>query len=156
MRRLAAAAARPRRALFRRPLTDRGSGAIVVVFFALVVLGLAAFVVDGGLSIAQRERAADIAEQAARYAVQDLDEEALRAGVTPVPVNIGNCANRVAEYAASVELTSASVSRSSCTPLAANRVLVDIEVTYRPVFSGMFYSRPLTVSGTATAEARTG
>ncbi|MQS08204.1 TadE/TadG family type IV pilus assembly protein, partial [Streptomyces alkaliphilus] len=63
----------------RADRADRGSGAIIAVFFAVVVLGLAAFIVDGGMAIAQRERAMDIAEQAARYAAQDLDEETLRA-----------------------------------------------------------------------------
>ena len=54
-------------------LDDRGSGAGAVIIFALVFLSLAAFVIDGGMSISKRERAADIAEQAARYAAQDID-----------------------------------------------------------------------------------
>jgi Flp pilus assembly protein TadG len=46
-------------------LDDRGSGAGAVIIFTLVFLSLSAFVIDGGLSISKRERAADIAEQAA-------------------------------------------------------------------------------------------
>lgn len=61
----------------RTRLDDRGSGAGAVIIFALVFLSLSAFVIDGGMSISKRERAADIAEQAARYAAQDIDREAL-------------------------------------------------------------------------------
>lgn len=137
---------------------DRGSGAIVVVFFALIVLGLAAFVVDGGLSIAQRERAADIAEQAARYAAQDLDEEAIREeGAVGAPINYGNCATRVAEYAAEVGMNAPDIAASACVPPTnATQVTVRIRLTYRPVFAGILYDQPLTVSATATAETLTG
>lgn len=68
-----------RRRLRGLPLADRGSGAAAVIIFAIVFMALAAFVVDGGLSISKRERAADIAEQAARYAAQDINIEQLRA-----------------------------------------------------------------------------
>ncbi|SOD65826.1 Putative Flp pilus-assembly TadE/G-like [Streptomyces zhaozhouensis] len=135
---------------------DRGSGAVVVIFFAVVVLALAAFVVDGGLSIAQRERAADIAEQAARYAAQDLDEAALREGVGPAPINFGNCAVRVAEYAESVGMDAADIAAAECSEAAENQVTVRIRLTYRPVFTGIVYDRPLTVWGEATAEAQVG
>lgn len=136
---------------------DRGSGAIIVVFFAVVVLGLAAFVVDGGLSVAQRERAADIAEQAARYAAQDLDEEALREGdATGAPINYGNCASRVADYVAQVSEGPGDVSSYGCDTATAQRVTVRIQLSYQPVFIGFFYDQPLTVEATATAEAHTG
>lgn len=134
--------------------SDRGSGAVLVIFFAIVVLALAAFVVDGGLAIHQRERAADIAEQAARYAAQDLDEEALREGLGNAPINFGNCANRVAEYAASVDMNAADIAASACSQASVDRVTVQIRLTYRPVFTGFFFDRPLEVWGTATAEAQ--
>jgi Flp pilus assembly protein TadG len=128
------------------------------VFFALVVLGLAAFVVDGGLAISQRERAMDIAEQAARYAAQDLDEAALREGQRPAPINFGNCENRIAEYAESVGMSADDIAASYCDDAgtAVNQVTVRIRLTYRPVFSGILFSEPLQVWGEATAEAQTG
>lgn len=141
----------------RQRLTDRGSGAIAVVLFALVVLTLAAFIVDGGLAISQRERAMDIAEQAARYAAQDLDEDALRGEGSLAPIDFGNCENRVAEYADSVGMGAADISASYCEREAAvNQVTVHIRLTYEPVFSGVLYSEPLQVWGEATAEAQTG
>lgn len=134
---------------------DRGSGAGAVILFALVFLALAAFVVDGGMSISQRERAADIAEQAARYAAMDIDLEALREG-EEAPINYENCGQRVADYANQAGLTGADVAASGCTTATADLVEVRIRVTYRPVLTGMFYTGPIEVHGTAAAENQTG
>lgn len=142
---------------------DRGSAAIIVVVFALTLLVLAGFVVDGGLAIANKERAQDIAEQAARYAAQDLDEDELRnrpegGPGSPAPINHAGCEARVADFVASIELTSASIVGTSggrCERLADNRLAVTITVRYEPVFSS-FFSSSFNVSGRAEAEAQTG
>ncbi|MGP3971012.1 TadE/TadG family type IV pilus assembly protein [Streptomyces sp. 6N223] len=142
----------------RRLRNDRGSGAIAVVLFALVVLALAAFVVDSGMAISQRERAMDYAEQAARYAAQDIDVEALREEGPPAPINFGNCEQNIAEYANEIGLSDADVQASYCISgeTQANQVTVRIRVTYTPIFTGMLYDGPLEVWGEATAEAQTG
>jgi Flp pilus assembly protein TadG len=57
---------------------DRGTVAMFTSIFALFVLMLAGLLVDGGLTIHARQRAADIAEQAARAAADDIDENYLR------------------------------------------------------------------------------
>lgn len=144
--------------LRRRLRDDRGSGAAAAVIFALVFLVLAAFVVDGGLSIAKRERAADIAEQAARYAAMDIDEEALRDDAQPAaaPINHRNCPARVARYAREAGLSAADVAASGCTQASPQQVTVRITLTYEPVFLGLFYSSAFTVHGTATAVNETG
>lgn len=46
--------------------------------FALFVLALAGLLVDGGLAIHARQRAADIAEQGARAAADEVDQDLLR------------------------------------------------------------------------------
>ncbi|MFG7945854.1 MULTISPECIES: pilus assembly protein TadG-related protein [Streptomyces] len=136
---------------------ERGSGAGAVLVFALLFLVLAAFVVDGGLSISQRERAADIAEQAARYAAQDIDEEQLRVSQgRNAPINYENCAQRVAVFARQSGLSAADVAASGCTAASPQQVEVRIRLTYRPVLTGLFYSAPVTVHGTAKAESVTG
>jgi Flp pilus assembly protein TadG len=61
-----------------RPGGDRGTVAVFTSIFALFVLMLAGLLVDGGLTIHARQRAADIAEQAARAAADDIDENYLR------------------------------------------------------------------------------
>lgn len=57
---------------------DQGTMAMFTAIFALFVILLAGLLVDGGSAIHARERAADIAEQAARAAADDLDEPYLR------------------------------------------------------------------------------
>lgn len=62
----------------RRPGGDRGTVAMFTTIFAVFVLALAGLLVDGGLTIHARQRAADIAEQAARAAADDIDVNYLR------------------------------------------------------------------------------
>jgi Putative Flp pilus-assembly TadE/G-like len=137
---------------------DRGSGAAAVLIFAVVFMGLAAFVVDGGLSISKRERAADIAEQAARYAAQDIDQEALRgaAGGTKPVIVTADCDGRVREFARRSGLDEADVRASYCTLARADRVEVSVQFTYQPMLTGFFYDHDVVVHGTAAAELATG
>lgn len=58
---------------------DGGSVSMFTVIFAFFVIVLAGLLVDGGLAIHARQRAADIAEQAARAAADDIDVAHLRA-----------------------------------------------------------------------------
>ncbi len=134
---------------------DRGSGAAAVIIFASLFMVLAAFVIDGGLSISQRERAADIAEQAARYAAEDIDQGALRNNGTVV-INYANCAARVRQFAQQSGLSGPDVAASGCTDAAADHVQVEIRLTYRPVLTGLFYNAPIEVHGTAKAVPLTG
>jgi hypothetical protein len=60
--------------------SDRGSVTLWLVVFAFTVLVLLGFVVDGGQYMNGRERAADIAQQAARAAADDLQTGSLRSG----------------------------------------------------------------------------
>lgn len=141
----------------RSRMSDRGSGAGAVIIFALVFLALSAFVIDGGLSISKRERAADIAEQAARYAAQDIDREALyndEGG--PAPINYGNCDARVKAFAREMSMTGTDIAASHCVAADADQVQVDIQLTYSPVFTGMFYGGSVVVHGRAVARNEVG
>ena len=136
---------------------DRGSGAAAVLIFALVFMTLAGFVVDGGLSISQRERAADIAEQAARYAAEDIDVEALRnatGDVQPV-INYQNCNARVQEYIGLINVKGTDVVASCTGNSGPQRVEVVVQLSYKPVLTGFFYKKDLTAKGKAAAEAVT-
>ncbi|MEV6313645.1 pilus assembly protein TadG-related protein [Streptomyces sp. NPDC051776] len=138
-------------------MDDRGSGAAAVIIFAVLFLTLAAFVVDGGLSISQRERAADIAEQAARYAAQDLDEEALRENSDEAaPINYQNCGARVQAFVREEGLSGNDVGAARCLDGSPEFVEVEVQLTYQPVLTGLFYNGSLTVRGQARAEVRTG
>lgn len=138
-------------------LDDRGSGAGAVIIFALLFLSLAAFVIDGGLSISQRERAADIAEQAARYAAQDIDRDALYDGTGgPAPINFENCGNRVRAFAQEMGMSGPDIAASQCVAANTQQVEVEIQLTYRPVLTGMFYGGSITVRGRSVAESVVG
>ncbi|MEU9521501.1 pilus assembly protein TadG-related protein [Streptomyces sp. NPDC048224] len=141
----------------RTRLDDRGSGAGAVIIFALVFLSLSAFVIDGGMSISKRERAADIAEQAARYAAQDIDREALYDDVGgPAPINYENCDARVKAFAAEMDMTGADIAATHCVTADTARVQVEVQLTYSPVFTGMFYGGDVVVHGRAVAENEVG
>ncbi|MEJ1196831.1 MULTISPECIES: pilus assembly protein TadG-related protein [unclassified Streptomyces] len=141
----------------RARLDDRGSGAGAVIIFALVFLALSAFVIDGGMSISKRERAADIAEQAARYAAQDIDREALYDDVGgPAPINYENCDARVKAFAAEMDMAGQDIAATHCVTADAEQVQVEVRLTYSPVFTGMFYSGDVVVHGQAVAENEVG
>jgi Flp pilus assembly protein TadG len=141
----------------RARLDDRGSGAGAVIIFALVFLSLSAFVIDGGLSISKRERAADIAEQAARYAAQDIDLDALyddEGG--PAPINFQDCDARVKTFARQMDMRGADIAATHCVLADAEQVEVEVQLTYTPVFSGMFYGGDVVVHGQAVARNEVG
>jgi Flp pilus assembly protein TadG len=141
----------------RAKLDDRGSGAGAVIIFALVFLSLSAFVIDGGLSISKRERAADIAEQAARYAAQDIDKEALydnQGGAAPI--NFQNCDARVKAFAREMDMSGADIAATHCVAADAQEVEVEVQLTYEPVFTGMFYGGNVVVHGRSVARNEVG
>lgn len=70
---------------------DRGSVSLWLVIFAFAVLVLLGFVVDGGQYMNAREQAADIAQQAARAAVDDLSTGALRGARQQLTLNPDAC-----------------------------------------------------------------
>ncbi|MFD4574905.1 pilus assembly protein TadG-related protein [Streptomyces sp. NPDC058417] len=132
---------------------DRGSGAGAVIVFALVFLSLSAFVIDGGLAISQRERAADIAEQAARYAAQDIDREALYENEGgDAPINAGNCDARVRAFAREMDLSASDTAATHCVTATADQVEVEVRLTYEPVLTGLFFGGDVVVRGRAVAE----
>lgn len=136
---------------------DRGSGAIAMIIFAMLFITLAAFVVDGGRVLATRERAADLAEQAARAAAQDIDVNALRSGANlgrTAPIRIGNCRQDVTRYLRSAGVSEADIRKASCDG-DARRVTVTVKITFEPVVSSLFALGNHPVTGTATAEALT-
>ncbi|MFC4910576.1 Tad domain-containing protein [Actinomadura gamaensis] len=74
--------ARPRRTLLRRlhdpEERDRGTITLYIVLFTPAVFVLAGLLLDGGRAIHARQRAADMAEQAARAGANQIDTATLR------------------------------------------------------------------------------
>ncbi|MFE0457743.1 TadE/TadG family type IV pilus assembly protein [Kitasatospora sp. NPDC058965] len=130
---------------------DRGSGAVVVIFAAILTLIVSGFFIDTGRLIHQRERAADVAEQAARYAANHISPDALRAG-GGVVVDTANCTANVQAFVLQSGFTSADADASTCTSAAGNTVSVRVRLTYHPLLMHLGDGHP-TVWGDATAQA---
>ncbi len=101
--------------------SDRGSVSLWVIIFTFTTLALLVLVVDGGQAMNAKSRAADIAEQAARAAADDVNVAGLRTRAGTVALGGDACdmrqgpaAQLVAEYARGVPGATAAL--TGCTP----------------------------------------
>jgi Putative Flp pilus-assembly TadE/G-like len=127
---------------------ERGSVTLLVVFFTIIALVLASLLVDVGNALGARERAADIAEQAARAGAGDIDIAALRAGTVAIDTATA-CAqalNLVAAYGARAGMAA----RGQCAPPSPQRITVTVYVTTRPLIAASLGN--FTVHASATAQ----
>jgi Flp pilus assembly protein TadG len=127
---------------------ERGSATIFVVGFATVLFAGAGLAIDGGRAINARDKATDVAEQAARAGADQLDLVALRKDGTIVLDQGG------ASAVADSFVTVAGYSPSTTT--TANSVTVRAFATYRTALLGIIGINSIDVSGTATASPATG
>ncbi|MEU5883150.1 Tad domain-containing protein [Spirillospora sp. NPDC047279] len=131
---------------------DRGTISMYVVLFTPTVLILAGLLVDGGLAIHARQRAADMAEQAARAGANQIDEAQLRETGRPV-IDPGR-----AEAAACGLLGDYddNITGSSC-GATEQEVQVTVELTVNPQFLSIVPGfGSFTMRSTASAEPITG
>ncbi|NKZ05723.1 pilus assembly protein [Actinomadura latina] len=117
------------------------------VLFTPVVLLLAGLLVDGGLAIHARQRAADMAEQAARAGANQIDTDALRETGEPV-LDPGRA------RAAACDLLAAYPDEVTGSRCDANdqEVAVTVQISVKPQLLGIipgFGSFQLTSSATA-------
>ncbi len=144
---------------------------VFVVLWSLVIVMVAALVIDVGLAISQRERAADLADQAARAEAQSLNTVALRQSGGAV-IQDDDCQRAQAYLAAaanSVHYGDASIDAGfgnegagggpdGCRldgDVPGNSVTVSVHLTYSPFVFDLF-SGTVTVTETGTATAATG
>lgn len=121
------------------PGRDRGSVAVFTVVFAIAVVFLTALILDGGIAMNARERAIDIAGQAARAAAGDIDVAALQA-TGQAQIGQGACAlaeQLVVRYA---QLDSGGVDKVDsatmvgCTaPAGSDQARVSVRITTQPL-----------------------
>jgi len=125
-----------------RPSADRGSVSLWLVIFAFTTIALLVLVVDGGQTMNAKSRAADIAEQAARAAADDVNVGQLRGGTIGLGGNAcdlkqGPAAQLVASYAAGVPGATATLTNctSSVTDVGGNpslTVTATVQLSVRP------------------------
>lgn len=134
-------------------LGERGSASVFVVFFAMAALALASLLVDVGNAINAQERAADIAEQAARAAASDIDITTLRAGGNPVIDRVTACtrAGDLVRGYASTSGIAAAMTDCGVSP-TGQQAEVFVSVTTTPVISAFFGSFTMRAHETACAE----
>ena len=134
------------------PGAERGSVTMFVVFFTLVALALASLLVDVGNAVNAQERAADLAEQAARAAANAIDVADLRSGI--VAIDQGRaCADArslIQAYAAASRVDAAMT--APCTYPSPRQVTVYVSVTTSPLISTFFGSFTMKAHETACAE----
>jgi Flp pilus assembly protein TadG len=121
------------------PERDRGSVAVFTVVFAVAVVLLTGLILDGGIAMNARERAADIAGQAARAAAGDIDVGALQTTGRAV-IAQGACAvadQLIQRYA---QLDSGGVDKVdtatmvSCNAAAGTeRATIQVQITTQPL-----------------------
>jgi Flp pilus assembly protein TadG len=150
----------------RRQSTERGSVTLWVVLFTAVALTLLFLVVDGGQIIVAKSRAADIAEQAARAAADDINPASLRNGQVALAAGAcdpgGPATALISTYSQGVGVTASMLKCNVGTDgQGAPDVTVQVHVTTKIVFPvPMFPGVNVDASETAylacgSAEART-
>jgi Flp pilus assembly protein TadG len=134
---------------------DRGSVTVFVVFFSIAVLALASLLVDVGNAVNAQERAADVAEQAARAAANSIDLAALRGGNVAIDTATACVnANQLIQAYASTSKIHAAMAPQGCTYQGPGprQVTVYVSVTTTPVITTFFGSFTMTAHETACAE----
>jgi Flp pilus assembly protein TadG len=144
---------------------DRGSVAVFTAAFAVTVLLLIGLLVDGGNALNARERAADVAEQAARAAVTDLSIGNLHGqgatGNENIAINWTTACKTYAQqtvndYASATGgVTGATMQKcgQGANPLTAT---VTVTVTSTPAIPIPGFDIPMTMTATQSATAECG
>lgn len=137
---------------------ERGSVSVFTAVFAIAVIFLLALILDGGSALNAKERAMDVAGQAARAAADTIDLQALRASGRAV-IGPGACVAAASLIRSYGQLLSngldkvTSTSMVSCSaPPGSERATVLVTVSTRPMIPGVFTGFHESAQATATPE----
>ncbi len=148
---------RPCSATVRGP-AERGSVTVFVVVFAIAVMFLLALILDGGIAMNAKQRAADIAGQAARAAADTIDVAQLRNTGAAVmgPGACGAAAKLVSTYgqrlSSGVDRVTSTAMVSCVAPAGARVATVQVTVSTSPLVPGVFGAFRETALASATTE----
>ncbi len=137
---------------------EQGSVAVFTVVFAVAVVFLTALIVDGGIAMNAKERAADIAEQAARAAAGNIDIARLRtAGIAAIgPGACGLAANLVSAYSqqdsTGVDRVTGATMTGCVATVGTETATVAVTITTQPLVGGLLGRFTESARETATAE----
>lgn len=138
---------------------ERGSVAVFTAVFAFAVIFLVALLVDGGSVLSARERAADIAEQAARAAATDLNLAGLRGAAGAVTIDwvtaCGVAQQAIDAYSKGFNAHT-TAQMTACTAGADPRTaIITVQVTTTPLIPALGFGS-VTVTATQSATAACG
>ena len=135
-----------------RHADDQGSVTVFVIFFAMVALALASLLVDVGNAVNAQERAADLAEQAARAAANAINVTDLRSGTVTIDQATActDANNLIQAYAQASQVHAAMT--QPCTYPNPRQVTVYVSVTTTPLITTFFGSFTMRAHETACAE----
>jgi Flp pilus assembly protein TadG len=144
--------------MLRRRRGERGSVTVFTAVFAIAAVFLLALILDGGSALNARERAMDIAGQAARAAADTIDLQVLRSSGTAV-IGPGACAAAASLVRSYGHLLGngldkvASTTMVSCTaPQGSDRATVLVSVSTRPLVPGILTAFHESAQASATPE----
>jgi len=147
-----------RRVLRRRARGERGSVTVFTAVFAIAVVFLLALILDGGSALNAKQRAMDIAGQAARAAADTIDVQVLRSGGVAV-IGPGACAaaaSMVRSYGrllgSGLDKVTSTTMVSCSAPQGSDRATVLVTVSTRPLVPGIFTAFHESAQASATPE----
>ncbi len=140
------------------PRGERGSVTVFTAVFAIAVIFLLALILDGGSALNAKERAMDIAGQAARAAADTIDLRVLRDSGVAV-IGPGACAAAASLIKSYGQLLSngldkvTSTTMVSCSaPQGSHRATVLVTVSTRPLVPGILTGFHESAQASATPE----
>jgi len=137
---------------------ERGSVTVFTAVFAIAVIFLLALILDGGSALNARERAMDVAGQAARAAADTIDVATLRAsGVAVIgPGACGAAAGLVKSYArllrTGLDKVTSTVMVSCVAPPGSQKATVQVTVSTSPLVPGIFTAFHESAQASATPQ----
>jgi Flp pilus assembly protein TadG len=141
----------------RPPGGERGSVTVFTAVFAIAVVFLLALILDGGMAMNARQRAADIAGQAARAAAADLDIAAVRAGHPQIAGDA--CAVVVPKFVSTYAAADSggvdrvlSAQLAGCSGPGGITATVAVTITTQPLVPGVLGSFTMTATQSATIQ----
>jgi len=123
---------------------ERGSVTVFTVVFALAVMFLLALVIDGGIAMNAKQRAADIAGQAARAAADTVNLATLRSTRL-----VGTYAQKLST---GVDRVTGTAMVSCVAPPGGRVATVQVTVSTSPLVPGVFGAFHETASANATTQ----
>lgn len=133
---------------------DAGAAAVLLVVLTPALLALGGLLLDGGSQLAARQRAADMAEQAARAGADQLDTSGLRASGTPT-LNGGAATAAACRYVRSVD-PDATCSAQILAIAGGQQVQVRVRTSTPTVLLGLVGINTLHTDALGTATAAVG